>query len=292
MPKVTVDGTALRYEILGSGDPVILTPGGRMSLDIPGLRPLGERLAERMTVVLWDRPNTGGSDFNFSGETESAMVADHLAGLIKALDLGPTVIAGGSAGSRVSVLCAGRHPEVVKNLVVWMMSGGLFGTTVLAHYVHPLISEAMVAGMEGVANLPEWAENLALNPAGRDQLLALDTDDFISVMLRWMLAYIPRPDEPLPGVSNDLLAAIKAPTLIFANGNEDLYHPYEVSVAVHEQIDGSRLVAPPWGEAEFVEASRRRRAGTGDLFDGWHLLAPGILDFVSEVTTSASLTSR
>jgi len=282
MPKVTVEGTALRYEILGSGEPVILTPGGRMSMDIPGLRPLGERLAEHMTVVLWDRPNTGGSDFNFSGETESAMAADYMAGLIKALDLGPTLIAGGSAGSRVSVLCASRHPEVVRKLVVWMMSGGLFGTTYLGHYIHPYVAEALVNGMEGVAKLPQWAENLELNPAGRDQLLALDTDEFIKVMLRWLLAYIPRPDEPLPGVPNEVLSAIKAPTLIFANGKGDLYHPYETSVAVHEQIKGSVLTAPPWGDAEFFEAARRRQEGTGSLFDRWYLLAPEILKFAEQ----------
>lgn len=283
MPKVTVDGTTLRYEILGSGDPVILTPGGRMSMDVPGLRPLAERLAERMTVILWDRPNTGGSDFNFSGRTESAMSSDHMAGLIKHLDVGPTVIAGGSSGSRVSILCASRHPEVAKRVVVWMMSGGLFGTTVLGHYVHPFVNEALVGGMESVAKMPQWAENLAANPSGRDQLLAMNTEEFIEVMLRWMLAYIPHPDEPLPGVSNDEIAAVKAPTLIFANGKGDLYHPYETSVAVYEQIEGAVLAKPPWGDNEFLEARRRMFQGEGHMFDRWHLLAPEILEFATEV---------
>lgn len=45
MPSVEVNGGAVVYEILGdTGDLVVLTPGGRFSKDVPGLRPLGERL--------------------------------------------------------------------------------------------------------------------------------------------------------------------------------------------------------------------------------------------------------
>lgn len=283
MPKVAVKGTALRYEILGSGDPVILTPGGRMSMDVPGLRPLAERLAERMSVILWDRPNSGGSDFNFSGRTESDMAADHMAGLIKELGLGPAVIAGGSAGSRVSVLCASHHPEVVKGLVAWMISGGLYGTSHLGHYVHPFIAEALTNGMEGVARMREWNENFALNSGGRDQLLAMNAQEFIDVMLRWMLAYIPNPDQPLPGVPKQEIASIKAPTLIFSNGKEDLSHPPEASDALHGLIEQSVLTKPPWGENEFIEARRRMHCGEGHIFDRWHLLAPQILSFTNAI---------
>ena len=50
-------------------------------------------------TVIWDRPNCGESDISFAGETESAMNADALAGLLAKLDFGPTMLVGGSAGS-------------------------------------------------------------------------------------------------------------------------------------------------------------------------------------------------
>jgi 2-hydroxy-6-oxonona-2,4-dienedioate hydrolase len=56
MPAVGVNGGLVAYEILGDGDPIVLTPGGRFSIGIPGLRPLAEALAPHMKVLIWDRP--------------------------------------------------------------------------------------------------------------------------------------------------------------------------------------------------------------------------------------------
>ena len=52
----------------------------------------------------------------FTGTSESAMQADVLAGLLTQLGMTPAVIAGGSGGSRVSLLTAARHPEVAAGL--------------------------------------------------------------------------------------------------------------------------------------------------------------------------------
>ena len=82
-----IRGGRVVYEILGpeSGDPIVLTPGGRFSKDVPGLRPLAEKLAEGgMRVLLWDRPNCGASDVQFWGQSESHMRAQTLAELLRA----------------------------------------------------------------------------------------------------------------------------------------------------------------------------------------------------------------
>src|SRR4051794_15991108 len=104
MSVASVNGLQVSYELIGdSGRPWAITPGGRFSKDYGGVRELGEALAaEGNRVVIWDRPNCGESDVEFSGVSESAMQADALGGLIRELGLGPTVIAGGSGGSRVS----------------------------------------------------------------------------------------------------------------------------------------------------------------------------------------------
>src|SRR3546814_14752123 len=68
--------------------------------------------------LLWDRPNCGASDISFDGDSESALQARVLIKLIRTLDLGPTALAAGSAGSRVSLIAASRGPDAVSHLIV------------------------------------------------------------------------------------------------------------------------------------------------------------------------------
>src|SRR6185312_6660224 len=102
-----------------------ITPGGRFSKDVPGIRELAEAIAAHgQRVVIWDRPNCGASDVCFTGASESQMQADHLAGLLRHLALGPAVIVGGSGGARVSLLTAAEHPHVADRLGMLWSSGG------------------------------------------------------------------------------------------------------------------------------------------------------------------------
>jgi pimeloyl-ACP methyl ester carboxylesterase len=282
VPALDINGGQIAYELLGEGDPLVLTPGGRFSMEYPGVRPLAEKLAEHYQVLLWDRPNTGTSDVKFTGESESQMHADDLATLLHALDLAPAILVGGSAGSRLSLVTALRHPEVARKLVVWWMSGGVFGTMYLAmNYILPVIAAALVGGMPAVADLPMWAETIAANPSNRERLLAMDTQEFIDIQKRWLNSYIPDTEAPVPGVKEEQLAAIAAPTLIFRSGKEDEYHPEFLSLELHRLVPGSVLIDPPWGEDEWNRVKRLSVAGQGHFFDEWPRLAPMILDFLS-----------
>jgi pimeloyl-ACP methyl ester carboxylesterase len=251
-------------------------------MEYPGVRPLAEKLAQQYQVLLWDRPNTGASDVKFDGESESVMHADDLAALLHALDLPPAILVGGSAGSRLSLVTALRHPDVTRKLAVWWMSGGVFGTMYLAmNYILPVIAAALVGGMPAVADLPMWAETIAATPSNRERLLAMDTQEFIDGQKRWLNAYIPDTEAPVPGLKEEQLAAIAAPTLIFRSGKEDEYHPESLSLALHRLIPGSVLVDPPWGEDEWNRVKRLSVAGKGSFFDDWPRLAPIILEFLS-----------
>src|SRR3954471_10081842 len=128
MPRATVDGLSISYEIIGEGRPWTITPGGRFSKDDPGVREFAEALArDGNRVLIWDRPNCGESDVCFTGSSESAMQADTLAALLRHLDMAPAVITGGSGGSRISMLTAARHRDVAAGLAIWWISGGIFG---------------------------------------------------------------------------------------------------------------------------------------------------------------------
>lgn len=112
-----INGGNVVYEILGeTGDFIALTPGGRYSKDIEGLRPLAEELVKGgYRVLLWDRPNCGKSDLQFYGQSESHMRAETLHGLITGLGIGPCIIAGGSGGARDSILTTILYPEIATN---------------------------------------------------------------------------------------------------------------------------------------------------------------------------------
>ena len=154
----------------------MLTPGGRFSKEIPGLRPLAGALAAGgLRVLLWDRPNCGESDVQFYGQTESHMRAETLHGLLTALDAAPCIIAGGSGGARDSMLTVMLYPELATKLVVWNIVGGVIGTFSLgAYYALPSIRAVRTEGMPGVLRLPEWAALTEANPKNRDRILSQD----------------------------------------------------------------------------------------------------------------------
>ena len=282
MPTAEIDGTRIAYDIVGSTGPAwVITPGGRFGLDAPGIRQLAESLARHgQRVLIWDRPNCGASDVCFDGASESEMQSDRLAGLLRVLDLAPAVVVGGSGGSRVSLLTAVRHPDVVDQLAVVWISGGVYGLLLLAtHYCGESIRAAWQGGMEAVVELPEWAEVIARNPRNRERFLALDARRFIETLERWMLVYCPAPGSTIPGLRDDELARLEVPTLVFRSGESDPHHTRATSETLHELIPGSRLVEPPWPDDEWKQRGEAARAGTGHLFEHWPLLTAQLIDF-------------
>ena len=282
MPTATVDGLAIAYELHRRAGPAVgaSRPGGRYHMDSPGVRELAQALADAgQRVLLWDRPNTGSSDVCFRGDTESEMQADVLAGLSAISDLGPTVIAGGSGGARVSMLAA-RHRDVAAGLAVWWISGGPYGLLTLGtHYCGPSIKAGWNGGMEAVAALPDWAESQERNPRNRDLLLAQDPAEFLATMERWMLAYCPADDEVVPGFTADDAAALDVPALVFRSGASDMNHTRATSEQVAAALPNAELVEPPWGDTEWVDRQAARNRGEGGIFSGWYQLVPQLVEW-------------
>ena len=284
--SIEINDGQVVYEILGtSGDFIALTPGGRFSKDIPGLRPLAEELVKGgYRVLLWDRPNCGKSDVQFYGKSESHMRAETLQQLITKLDIGPCIIAGGSGGARDSLLTTMLYPQLVTKLVVWNIVGGVYGSFVLGgHYVVPSILAVRGAGIQGLLQVGEWKERIEQNPANLGRLQGLDADEFLKVMLRWLNAFVPKPGQTIPGVEDEMFDNIKVPTLIIRGGENDWDHPKRTSLEVSCLIKGSQLIDPPWPEDAWERAGEKFAASGGKtfcLFDTWVQAEPAILDFL------------
>jgi pimeloyl-ACP methyl ester carboxylesterase len=280
MARIAIDGVNLEYELLGpdSGPAVAITPGGRFSKDAIGVPQLGQALAEAgLRVLLWDRPNCGASDLHFAGPSESAMQASFLIRLIRALELGPTALVGGSAGARISLFAAREDPAAISALVLCWISGGLVSMMRLgSYYCCEPAEEASLKGMEAVAAMPIWAQQLASNPGNRGYMLGFDREAFIAQMERWAAGYIPSPDTPVGGIAKQDFARLTMPAMILRGSPRDLYHPAWVCEQVADLLPDARLVDPPWPLDIFAE---RMTDGKG-LFSDWPMLAPQVIDFM------------
>ncbi|EFC84997.1 alpha/beta fold hydrolase [Parafrankia sp. EUN1f] len=288
--EIEVNGGVVVYEFVGpeNGEIVVLTPGGRFSKDVGGLHELANALAEGgKRVLLWDRPNCGRSDVQLYGRSESHMRAETLGLMLRALGVERVIAAGGSGGARDSIIFTMRWPQLVRKLALWSIVGGTFSTMSLAQvYVINELRTVRARGIEGVMETSGaaggWAEAIAANPRNRDRLLALGSEQFERVMNRWLDAFVPKPNEPIPGVSDWEFDQIKVPTLIIRGGEKDYDHPKRTSLEVHSLIEGSRLIEPPWPEDAWERAVAASLAGTGDLFSPWVLAAPVLLEFFDE----------
>jgi pimeloyl-ACP methyl ester carboxylesterase len=285
MARIDLDGLEIEYELIGRpGDPAVaLTLGGRFAKDNPGVPELARALAESgRRVLIWDRPNCGASDICFEGETESELHGRTLARLVRALDLGRTTFAGGSAGARISLVTASRNPDLVSHVVIWWISGGPIGCMQLAPiYCGDPAYLACEGGMEAVAAGSGFAEQQARNPRNRAILLAQDPEKFVETMQRWAKAYTYSEVSPVPSMSADDFARLRAPTLIFRSGKSDIHHTRRTSEWVHEMLPQSQLAEPPWGDREWIDRVAAWRAGKGGLFQNWPKLAPAILAFTA-----------
>ncbi|HSI02550.1 MAG TPA: alpha/beta hydrolase [Reyranella sp.] len=228
----------LAYELLGNSGPwVAVSPGGRRGLALE--RPLGILLAEAgFRVLLYDRRNTGASEIGFPGQSESHEQAADLLALLKTLQIGPAYIAGCSSGSRLSLLLALHHPDAVKALVLWRVTGGAFAAKRLAfNYYEQFIAAAEQGGLDAVARTEHFAAMIAANPDNRKILDGLGIEAFVAAMRRWLAGFHQGSGHPVAGLTPAEMRSITLPALIIP-GN-DRTHPKAAGQAAHRLLPDS-----------------------------------------------------
>ena len=226
MPEAVVRGVTINYEVFGSAGPwIALTPGSR--------RPYGELVdlskaiaASGYRVLLHDRRNCGASDVAFDGSaSEHEIWADDLYDLAKKLDAAPLYVGGSSAGARLAILFAIRHPDALRGLLLWRLTGGQEAVDRLAeNYYGAFIKLAEAGGMEAVANSEHFAECIAARPSNRERILQTDVKDFIKVMTKWREAFLTAAKLPIVGATEADLKAMKVPACLIA-GNDVIHTP-------------------------------------------------------------------
>lgn len=288
MPAATISGVTLNYEVLGDDGPwVVLIPGGRRELD--GMRVLGAGLAEAgYRVLLHDRRNCGASDVVIGGDgSEQEIWADDAVELARHVGAERAYFGGSSAGCRVSLLVALRHPEAVEGLLLFWVTGGHHAAESLGrNYYTQFIELAEQGGMAAVCASPFFAARIEQQPANGERLMALDPAVFIEVMARWRQFFTDGADLPVIGATEEQLRGIDVPTCIVP-GN-DQTHPYHVGERLHGILPDSEIHAlyddAGWESRENAPLDERG-------LDTQRRLIPICTDFLSRVTAVASPTA-
>jgi pimeloyl-ACP methyl ester carboxylesterase len=241
MATLKIRGVNLRYQVIGGHGPwIALTTGGRRGYD--EFVSLAEKLAALgHRVLLHDRRNTGASDILIEGdEVEEAVWADDLAELLSRLDALPAFVGGSSSGARTSILLALRHPEAVRGLLLFRVTGGPFAAQRLPeNYYGQFIRAAQQGGMAAVCATQQVRERIAANPGNRQRLMDMDPRRYIEVMSRWRNLFVAGAQLPVMGVTEADLASIRAPTIVIP-GN-DKTHSSESGRACARLIPGAVL---------------------------------------------------
>jgi pimeloyl-ACP methyl ester carboxylesterase len=224
MPFANVRGAHINYKVLGGHGPwVALSPGGRR--DMSAIEPLAKHVADLgFRVLILDRRNCGASDVVIAGEdSEYEIWADDFYELLSQLGALPAFIGGSSSGCRTSLLFALRHPDAVRGLLLWRVTGGRFACERLAQeYYGQYISAAQEGGMAAVCEMEHWKERIEARPENRKRLMNMESSQFISVMAHWREYFVRGADLPVIGASEAELRSIEAPALVIP-GNDNTH---------------------------------------------------------------------
>ena len=236
MTDAVIRNLVINYHVVGDGGPwVALTPGSRRPYD--ELVPLSQRIAEGgFRVLLHDRRNCGASEVGIEGiGSEHEIWADDLHALCTELGASDVYVGGSSAGARLAILFALRHPQAVRGLLLWRVTGGRAATEKLAkQYYGDFIDIARVHGMDGVCRSEHFRQCIERRPASRERLMSMQPSSFIATMEQWRTAFVAAANLPIIGATEADLRAMAVPCCVIA-GN-DVIHAPEVAARFSELV--------------------------------------------------------
>ena len=269
MPDALVRGVQIHYEIFGDRGPFIaLTPGSRRPFN--ELASLSRALAvSGYQVLLHDRRNCGSSEVAFDGTaSEHEVWSDDLYELGRHIGADKLYVGGSSAGARLAILYAMRHPDSLRGLLLWRVTGGQEAVDRLSeNYYGQYIKLARTGGMQAICESEHFAECIAARPGNRERLLKTHAEEFIEVMSFWRERFLASATLPIVGASEADLNAIKAPACV-VSGNDVIHTPETArklarlvaNSELHEDIVSKRAdnnLLAEWDRNEWREAEPR-----------------------------------
>jgi pimeloyl-ACP methyl ester carboxylesterase len=241
MAIVDIDGLAVRYEVSGSGPPLLMfSPGGFDSSlenwsELGGYRRLGllQHLSEKYMCITFDRRESGQS----GGRVERIGWADYVsqaAGLLDHLDVERAHLMGGCVGCSTVAAFTVAHPHRVSSMVLFSPAGGpayrmkqheRFTQHIAYVLEHGLEQVALLAQShdKGFAQDPRvgpWVPVIRSDAGFRASYAVGDVQRYVEVVTGMARLFFDR--DTVPGAEPEDLMQLDTPALIVPG--EDTSH--------------------------------------------------------------------
>jgi len=256
MPTVAIDGIATRYEVQGSGPPLLMfSPGGFdatlekwSTLGVYAKTKMMDHLVRHYRCIVFDRRETGQS----GGRVERVTWADYVRqgkGLLDHLSIEQAHLMGGCMGCSPVLAFATLHPQAVLSMVLYWPVGGaryrLSGQQRFAEHLafvqhHGLAAVAELVAKEGKPFNADprggpWASVLRHDRAFSERYVQQDIEHYKLVVAGMARTLLDR--DTAPGAEPEDLMRLNIPSLIVP-GN-DASHATSAARYLHECLAGS-----------------------------------------------------
>jgi pimeloyl-ACP methyl ester carboxylesterase len=132
MPAAVADGIPTRYEVAGSGPPLLMFSPGGFDSTLESWRTVGiyrrlallEQLTAHYTCITFDRRESGRSGGRVERLSWSHYVAQAI-GLLDHLGIERAHLMGGCVGCSTAAAMAVAHPDRVRSMVLFSPAGGV-----------------------------------------------------------------------------------------------------------------------------------------------------------------------
>lgn len=257
MPRISVNGATIAYEIHGEkGPPVVFTCGGWSGMKKESAQKSIEELSANCRLMIWDRRNCETSDVGISdAPSEWHLWTDDLHEIINSVGMSPAYMRGISAGNVFSILMADKYPEDVRGLILESSpTDDLCLLHVVAQRYFLFADIADKIGMKAVIETARMVVNLQFAPGlssvtnailvsrNQDRLLRMDPKKFSMTMHKWA-DWLVSDKFYRANLSEKKLSNINVPVLIVPGKNE--VHPPRSSTNLHRLMPNARLFLNP-----------------------------------------------
>jgi pimeloyl-ACP methyl ester carboxylesterase len=228
-----IDGIATRYEVVGSGPPLLMFAPGGFDGTLEKWSTLGvyaktkplDHLGKKYSCIIFDRRETGQS----GGRVERVTWAHYVAqgkGLLEHLNIKRAHLMGGCMGCSPVMAFGVAHPEAVLSMVLWWPVGGakyrINGQQRFAEHLafvqsHGLEQVALLVAKEGKpfnadARGGPWASVIRHDRAFAEKFTKQDPEQYKLVVTGMCRALFDR--DTSPGAEPEDLLRLQIPALI------------------------------------------------------------------------------
>lgn len=246
MPKVSVNGLKIYYEIEGDGAPVVLIPGFAAGRWI-WFKQTAE-LSRNFRVIVFDPRGVSASD-KPEGPQTIGLLADDVAHLLDTIGIESAHIVGASFGGFVAQEFALKYPAMTRKLVLCCTSFG--GPN---HVVPAPETLQALASTKGLNSEERMRANLLLAFTPEYVQSQVDEVDHIVRMRATNEVpehiYMSQLQAAMSFNTESRLAEIKSPTLVLS-GDADIIVPVQNSRNLAAKIPGAKLQIVEGGSHTF-----------------------------------------